>query len=85
MSPGNVWRDLRPEGPAEEFWRSYTLPRRGEYAGLCNNPLCPTTGADWLNRVNDRYYCDDCARWINEACLKQGIRKHCELHVEHHF
>lgn len=85
MAYQDVWRNLRPADPAEQFWQNYGLPRRGEYGGRCNNALCACTGADWFNRASGQYYCDDCARWINETCLKQGMRKLCELHTDHHY
>jgi hypothetical protein len=72
-------RNLRALGAAEAFWKGYDLPRRGEYGGRCSNVLCEHTGADWYNRTSGMYYCDECARRINEACLAQGERKLCML------
>ncbi|MGH8480943.1 MAG: hypothetical protein ACREXU_11870 [Gammaproteobacteria bacterium] len=54
-------------------------PRRGEHHGLCANPACANAGADWYNRGSCVYYCDGCARRINEQCLAAGTRKVCEL------
>jgi len=75
------WRNLQLANPAETFWRFYGTPLRGEYGGRCNNALCDCTGADWYNKGSGKYYCDDCARRINESCLEQGRGKLCELHV----
>ena len=42
--------------------------------------LCAHADADWYSRSSGKYYCDACARQLNEACLAQGSRKVCELH-----
>jgi hypothetical protein len=70
--------------PLEPLWHSQELHRRGEFGGRCNNTACHSTGADWHNRASGQYYCDDCARRLNENCLSLGIRKLCELRAEHH-
>ena len=75
-------KDPASLGAAEAFWRSYGLPRRGEFGGRCSNVLCSTTGANWCNRSSGLYYCGECARRINDSCLKLGERnKMCELHI----
>ena len=56
-----------------------SLPRRGEHGGPCANKRCRHTGADWFNRGSGLYYCDECARRVNEQCLASGKRKVCEL------
>jgi hypothetical protein len=76
-----AWRNLQLANPAETFWRFYGTPLRGEYGGRCNNALCNCTGADWYNKGSGKYYCDDCARRINESCLEQSRSKLCELHI----
>lgn len=81
MAQDNIWRRHDLADPAERFWRTYGLPRRGEYGGRCSNMLCAGIGADWFNRANGQYYCDECARQINESCLKQGVPKLCQLHT----
>lgn len=76
----------------EDTWWNYqgaTLPetvlpvgvRRGEYGGRCGNSRCNSDGADWYNRGSGLYYCDACARQINERCLELGQRKACELRL----
>ena len=80
MAKEHAWTNLQLASPAETFWRTYGLPRRGEFGGRCNNALCSGGGADWYNKASGHYYCDDCARRINETCLEQGRRKLCELH-----
>ena len=52
---------------------------RGAHGGLCGNSKCANAGADWYNRGSNLYYCDECARQINEDCLMLGTRKSCEL------
>jgi hypothetical protein len=56
-------------------------PRRGELGGTCANRACSHAGADWYNRGSCLYYCDACARQLNEQCLALGTRKVCELHL----
>jgi len=56
-------------------------PRRGDFGGRCANRRCTTEGADWYNRGSGLYYCDECARHINERCLELGQRKACELRL----
>ena len=58
----------------------FALPGKGEFHGPCNNPDCDNAGADWYSRGSYMYYCDACARHINEQCLATGKRKACELH-----
>jgi hypothetical protein len=58
-----------------------TLPKRGVLGGLCSNRRCKNEGADWYNRTSGLYYCDDCARHLNEQCLAEGTRKVCELRL----
>jgi hypothetical protein len=84
MAYSSIRRNLKPASPLERFWQDYGLPRRGEFGGPCNNAACQNAGADWLNRASGQFYCDDCARRLNENCLNLGIRKLCELHAEHH-
>lgn len=55
--------------------------KRGAFGGQCFHVTCQTTGADWFNRLDHRYYCDECARRINEGCLAEGLTKVCELHL----
>ena len=57
------------------------LPKRGEYNGQCFHATCERTGADWINRQDQRYYCDAHARSINEHCLREGLTKLCSLHL----
>jgi hypothetical protein len=58
-----------------------TLPRRRTFGGQCFHVTCTNIGADWYNKGNSRYYCDRCARGINEDCLEQGQTKLCELQL----
>lgn len=58
-----------------------TLPPKGEFGGRCNNPQCFNIGADWHSQTSDRYYCDECARELNEGCLTQGKPKACKLRL----
>ena len=57
------------------------LKQRGAFGSRCNNELCDNGGADWFSRASGQYYCDECARAINEMCLAQGTRKLCELRL----
>jgi hypothetical protein len=57
------------------------LPRRGTFGGQCFHPTCSHTGADWFNRLDQRYYCDDHARALNHQSLADGLAKVCELHL----
>lgn len=75
----NVWWNLQGATPAEQFLPINDPPGRGQYLGRCNNPMCDITGVDWYNRGSQQYYCDACARHINEQCLMLGMRKVCEL------
>ena len=81
MARNDIWQQFQVANPAEKFWSGHVAPRRGEYGGPCSNVLCDGLGADWYNRKVGAYYCDICARRINQACLKLGVTKHCELHI----
>lgn len=72
------WNDLGATPPEAAL---FAMPGKGEYHDPCNNPACDNTGADWYNRGSSMYYCDACARQINEQCLATGTRKACELHA----
>jgi len=67
--------------PAEPQQQLHDGPRRGAFGGQCHHVTCAHTGADWFNKSNGRYYCDSCARAINEICLDQGELEFCELHI----
>jgi hypothetical protein len=64
----------------EHFWPGHPAPQKGAFGGGCNTQTCAHSGADWYSRSSGKYYCDECARQLNEACLAQGARKTCELH-----
>lgn len=72
--------DVKVTVAVEEFWRTYRPALRGEYDGRCNNALCSGIGARWYNVASTEYYCEDCARRINQECRQQGRRLLCELH-----
>lgn len=38
---------------------------KGEYLGSCNRSACLKAGAVWFNHSTRRYYCEDCAHWLN--------------------
>lgn len=80
MAHDQVWQHFEIASPAEHFWRVHGSPRKGEFGGVCNTQSCAHTGADWYSRSSGKYYCDACARQLNETCLAQGARKICELH-----
>ena len=67
--------------PVDQFWQASGAPIRGEYGGACGTYTCANTGADWRSRSSGKYYCDTCARELNEACLAQGTPKICQLHA----
>lgn len=39
---------------------------KGEKGGSCNRHACQKPGAWWFNRSTERFYCEDCARLIND-------------------
>lgn len=80
MAYENIWQHFDVAPPAEHFWRANGTPKKGEFGGACNTHTCSHAGADWYSRSSGKYYCDTCARELNEACLAQGTRKICELH-----
>lgn len=55
--------------------------RKGTFGGQCFHVTCRHSGADWFNQRNERYYCDSCARAINDDCAQQGVPASCELHL----
>ncbi|HUR41492.1 MAG TPA: hypothetical protein VM240_10035 [Verrucomicrobiae bacterium] len=75
------WSNLKLASPVETYWKEYGLPLKGEYGGQCYHLTCTRGSADWYNKSSGRYFCDPCARAINEICLAQGQKKLCELHV----
>ena len=57
LSGGNEYGIVRTE---EE------LKTKGKYGGLCNRSCCLRHEAYWWNRGSRAYYCEDCARLINQ-------------------
>jgi hypothetical protein len=41
-------------------------PMKGTEGGTCNRGVCSNTDARWWNTSTRKWYCDDCARLINE-------------------
>jgi len=80
MAHEQIWQYFEVASPAEHFWRFNGSPGKGDFGGVCNTQSCAHAGADWYSRTSGKYYCDACARQLNEACLAQGARKVCELH-----
>lgn len=54
-------------------------PQRGAYGGTCFRAACERPNAHWLNDMNGRYYCAECAREYNEMSRRRGQRPLCEL------
>jgi hypothetical protein len=77
---GEAALDVKTEVAVEQFWQAYRPPMRGEHHGRCNNALCTEVDARWYNVASTLYYCNDCARRINERCRQLGGREICELH-----
>ena len=77
MAYEDTWWNYQGATVAENLL--LVTPRRGERGGLCANRACRNSGADWYSRGSCVYYCDACARRLNEQCLAQGTRKVCEL------
>lgn len=38
---------------------------KGEYMGSCNRSACLKPGAFWYNHSTRKYYCEECAHWLN--------------------
>jgi len=79
MAQIQIWQNRKTAGAVTRWL--HNLSRRGVYGGRCNNDYCYRDGADWHSRASGHYYCDECARVINEMCLAQGTRKICELRL----
>lgn len=77
MAQIQIWQNRKTAGAVTRWL--HNLSHRGQFDGRCNNEFCYNRGADWYSRASGNYYCDECARAINEMCLAQGTRKICEL------
>jgi hypothetical protein len=42
-------------------------PEKGEKGGECNRTACTTPDARWYNQYTQRWYCDACAKRINQC------------------
>lgn len=42
-----------------------TPPTKGIFNGLCNRSACLKPGASWFNHSTRKYYCVECAVWLN--------------------
>ena len=40
---------------------------KGSYKGFCNRKDCSNPRAVWYNHSTTKYYCEDCAKKINDA------------------
>jgi hypothetical protein len=81
QTEGEAAVDAKGAHASEHFWRAYRPPMRGELHGRCNNALCSGVGARWYNIASAQYYCEECARRINQKCRQLGGRELCERHV----
>ena len=79
MAQINFWHE-RKTASAVARWL-HSRMHRGQQGGRCSNELCDAWGAQWLSRASGSYYCDECARRINDMCLMQGTRKICEFRL----
>lgn len=43
---------------------------KGKYGGNCNRTACQQPGAVWWNSSTRAFYCQSCARKINEFSVK---------------
>lgn len=43
------------------------LPEKGNKGAECNRTACTTSPADWYNQYTQRWYCETCAKRINQA------------------
>jgi hypothetical protein len=73
----NLW--TREQEAALPLTR-HLLPLRGTFSGQCFHLTCTQTGSDWFNKLDERYYCDEHARALNEQSLRDGMPKVCALH-----
>lgn len=40
-------------------------PDKGQKGGSCNRTDCQQSGAYWFNHSTEKYYCQECAHWLN--------------------
>ncbi len=41
-------------------------PEKGDRGGTCNRTICENENAQWFNHSTRAWYCEDCARTLNE-------------------
>lgn len=41
------------------------LKDKGDFMGSCNRSACLKPDANWYNHGTSRYYCKECAHWLN--------------------
>lgn len=54
------------ERKASEAGQDEKMPDdKGKYMGSCNRSSCLAPGAYWYNHSTRKYYCENCAHWLN--------------------
>jgi hypothetical protein len=64
----------RPDGINEDISQPIK-PDKGLKGGSCNRTACQAPGAMWFNHSTRAYYCQWCARLINESCRNDDYVK----------
>lgn len=55
------------------------LVPKGEFSGECNRTACKTKNAQWFNKITQAYYCDRCARMINQSSNQSNQGDLCDF------
>lgn len=75
-----IWWNKTLATPAEKYWSQHGAPKRGQFGGACAQAGCTNGTANWLNRASGDYYCEGCARAVNEICAAEGRAALCCPH-----
>ena len=75
------WSELTKQASAAPHFFPSEAPRKGAFGSGCFHLTCRNADARWFNTDNCRYYCDSCARGINQTCAEQGRSAACNLRI----
>lgn len=79
-----TWWERVQSRPAAEGPRhrgEFGHPRKGSFGAQCFQVTCRNGNARWYNKLDARYYCEDCAGAINADCAQRGELLDCSKHV----
>lgn len=83
MAIATSWERVQSQQGAEgsRYFAEFGHARKGSFGAQCFHVTCRNGDARWYNKLDARYYCEDCATKINADCAKRGELLDCSRHL----